>query len=690
MQSINIISEFTKRYPFTFDGYQIEAFELLNSLVHSSRNGLVVWPTGCGKSSVAEYAIQLAKSMGMRTLTTFPLKALATEKYNEWSEDEDLKVVRDTSDDRSKRNDEYYDDFDVLITTNERLDVILRSPNLRNKVFANVMFLVIDEIHLLGSKGRGSTLEFLIMVMKEMLPDVRLVGLSATLPNYQEFADWLTADYTYLPPEKRPIPLHFHYASPIDHYASAKQSENSKFYQMKNLFERHPSENFLGFCSSRVRTEKLAKRSANFNPRSYLKIADLIKRDVAYHHAGLTESERGEVEFAFRDGKISKIFATPTLAQGVNMPARNVVMFDLSRWSIFTSSHELIEHYEIGQMAGRAGRRGYDNIGRCYFLGKPHELVAAKEAVENPRDMESQIDDWLDDKILALSVSKICQYEQEIIDVFDQSFLIYRNNTDKLKKLIPKNIDFLVKNRFLWREHDGHLSPTSFGRMASKIYVKPKTAVEVYENMMKLGDNPTETEILKAFLKNGELLMQVRVSEMDGNYIDGAKYHFAGYRRSDAVWVNVYNQNRKMYEEMNLTNNFFKILGLVFSEDLGIKVYGSKQELGMMKKIASEMMSKLFLVLKNNKLFAEKFEHLDGKVKIAIEMVKNGILDPEKLKLVLIPNLGTARLNYLSKRNINTLEKFLETDNERLASIMKFKKTEPIEKMKKFAFKELV
>jgi len=683
---VDKIQEFTNTLQFTPDDYQIDAFNTIDNL-EDGENCLIIWPTGCGKTLVAEYVNYIANLEHSSVIYTTPLKALSTEKLDEWSIN-GRKIVRDTSDDREKRDEKYYDDFDTLITTNERLDVILRSPKLRSKVFINVSYLIIDETHLLGSKGRGSTLEYLIMVMRELLPHVKIIGLSATLPNYKQFADWLNAKYSYLPPEKRPIPLQHYYYDPIPDYLNSKEVENYKFSYMKGIFNLHPTEKFLVFCSSRIRAESLAKRSVGINPRSRVTLKQLIDRGVCYHHAGLNEKERAMIESAFKDNKIMKLFATTTLAQGINLPAKNVIMFDLSRWSIFLSMHKVIEHYEIGQMSGRAGRRGYDSIGRCYYLGKLNEIEHARTSIENPRDMESQIDDWIDDKILALNVSQLCDYQQQIIDVFNKSFLIYRDKTGKLIDLIPKNIEFLVKNKFIWKESDGFLSPTSYGKLASRVYVKPRTAVEVYNNMMRLSPDIDEIGLIKAFLKNGELLMQVRVSDLDQGYIDAAKYKFSKNWRETA-WVSVYNPDRKQYESINLIKNYYKLLGLIFSESLGVTVYGSKKELATMKKNASEMMFKLYLVLKQRKDFSEKFSSLDGKIKIAIEMIKNGILDPDKLKLVLIPGISTVRLEKLTNRGIKNLDRFLETSNGALAKILRLK--EPtVEKMKRFVFDELM
>jgi len=687
------ISTFFSFLPFKPDDYQAEAIDIIDNL-DSGENFLATLPTGSGKTLIAEYAIWLAFSTGKRSIYTNPLKALSTEKLNEWGENylSPLTVMRDTSDDIANRTEENYERFDTLITTNERLNSILRKKKQVELVFKDVEYVVIDEVHLLGSKGRGTTLEYIIMVLQELMPHIKIIGLSATLPNYLEFAEWLKAKYVYLPAEKRPVPLEHCYTEEVEtegwngRKRPQAQITNDKIIVLQNLIRKHPNEQFLVFVSSRLRTEQLARRVAGIPDNIIPELKDLVKRGAAYHHAGLDEEQRALVEKKFIKGQIKYLFATPTLAQGVNLPAKNVVMFDLKRWSIFTSSHQFIEHYEVGQMAGRAGRRGFDTFGRCFYLGSEDEQYYAKESVENPRPMESRIYESIDDHILALRVSGLVHNQHEIESIFQKSFLHFQRPESDF--LIPEEIEFLLKHKFLGRsQHDPNiLVPTMYGNLTSKFYVKPRTANEIFFNVINGGEDGqlTEMDIVRAFLKTGEFLLNVRVSDMDTNYINASR-QILGLENTwdipEPVWVTIYNPDSNRHENRDLLNNYMKALGIIFADDLKVQVFGSKKELYSIRKMASEIISKASIVLRARRGYREKIKGIEFKVMIAAKMVQWGKLNPKDVYLLLIDGIGEKRYEALRKARIKTLSDFFTTSNQKLAKILRLG-TETIQKMK--------
>lgn len=683
-------THFISRLSFSPDDYQIEAMDIID-ILSKDENMLVTLPTGSGKTLIAEYAIWKAFKGGKRTIYTNPLKALSTEKLNEWESNylSDLVVMRDTSDDIGDRTEENYGRFDVLITTNERLNSILRKKKQIELVFKDVEYVVIDEIHLLGSKGRGTTLEYIIIVLQEIMPHIKIIGLSATLPNYQQFAGWLNAKTVYLPPEERPVPLEHIYTSPVE-YGSSYQMSQHKLDIVKNITRKYNKDQFLVFMSSRLRTEGSCKQMLGIDLKKQVDIKQILQSNVAYHHAGLDKDERATVEKRFMNGKIRILFATPTLAQGINLPVKAVILFDLSRWSIFIGDHELIEHYEVGQMNGRAGRRGFDKLGQCFYLGTEEEIEHAIKSVENPSDMNSRIYESLDEHILALRVSDVVSTQHDIENIFKRSFLSYQIPESSF--LIPDEVNFLLKHNFLQKSQSrgGELFPTRFGSLTSKFYVKPRTVNEIYQNVISnQSSQMSEIDIIKSFLRAGEFLLRIRVGDRDQGYImAGRDVLGLDPFENPKIDVTIYNPNENKYETMDLGNSYVKAIGLIFSGDLGISVFGSKKELYTIRKTASEIIQKTGIVLKTREEYREKMLGNEFRVIIASKMVEHGKLNPKEVYLHLIDGIGEERFKKLKNNGIHTLSEFFFAREDRLADILKLT-IETILEMKSKSTKEL-
>jgi len=691
----NTLTEFTENLPFKLDDYQLDSANIIDS-IKSKANILITLPTGAGKTVIAEYAIWKAFKNGNRTIYTNPLKALSTEKLNTWQSNylSDLTIMKDTSDDVLERTETNYQNYDVLITTNERLNSILRKKRQVDMIFKDVEYIIIDEIHLLGSKGRGTTLEYIIMVVRELMSHIKIIGLSATLPNYKQFAGWLSADYIYLPPDKRPVPLEHKFCEPIEEAGSKAAETQMKFFILRNLVMTHRSDQFIVFVSSRLRAEQLAKQLSNINPRDNVSIKKLISTRNAYHHAGLDGEERTLVETQFIKGRIKVLFATPTLAQGINLPAKNIVMFDLKRWSIFKGDHEFIEHYEVKQMSGRAGRRGYDTYGRCFYLGTLDEILYAEQSVKYPADMRSRIYESLDDHILALSVSGIVKTRDDIERIFSKSFFTYQS--PQASFLIKDETEYLLHFNFLDKSVSDPdvILPTRYGNLSSKLYVKPRTVNEIYQNVIydvELASKMGEMDIIKSFLRVGEFLLSIRVGNTDHRYLTLSRRILNPENlpnRDENIECIIYNPDKNEYEKINLTQNYMKALGLVFAEDLGVKVIGSKKELYSIRKTASEMIKKAHIVLKTREEYRNLFVGNEHKILIASKMVEYGKVNPKDVHILLIDGIGEKRYEKLIKAGIKTLPDFMVASEGKLSSILRLS-SENILKMKAKTMKEI-
>ncbi len=392
---------------------------------------IVAAPTASGKTFIAELAmVNQAVKQGKKAVYIVPLKALASEKYQDFSERyEDLDVMMSVGD-RDESGD-YLETADIVIVTSEKLDSMLRhNPSW----IAEIGLVVTDEIHLLTSKNRGPTLEVTLTRLRDLL-EFQMLGLSATISNSNELADWLDAEL--VESNYRPVDLKegIHQGNEIDFYpedyekedeeqentgsneydatsfktGSEIQDEETKEIEPETEFiEDHHGRASLNlledtleknkqtiiFCSSRKGAEKSSDRCAKVtkedisrgekaelenhadkienvlgSPTSQCeRLAKNVRKGAAFHHAGLISEQRQLVEKAFKEGLIRSVSATPTLAAGVNLPAFRVIMRDLKRYT--GRGMEFIPVLEYEQMTGRAGRPKYDDHGEAISLAK--------------------------------------------------------------------------------------------------------------------------------------------------------------------------------------------------------------------------------------------------------------------------------------------------------------------------------
>ena len=391
-----------------------QARALPNSL--DGRNLMLAIPTASGKSLVAHITMahRLSNDLkGMRGVYIVPLKALASEKFRELSEickSVDLKVGLAIGDRSSENN--FVEDSDVLVCTSEKLDSMLRSnPSLMD----DIGIVVADEFHLLQDPSRGPTLEILLSRIRHRVEGAQILALSATVGNANDLAEWLDADL--VKSEWRPIALYSGTLTGLDLRYHSVESPGGDFSLPepkrldggvnKNLHSvlddtTEMSKQMLVFVASRSSAQKEARELSkhvkskldagghNFSDSvteswdemanslsvresgsvTAKALANAVRGGVGFHHAGLTSSQRRVVEEGFRTGNLLCIVATPTLAQGVNLPASRVVIRDSRRWSTVAARSMPLPVMEVRQMMGRAGRPGFDDFGESFLVSK--------------------------------------------------------------------------------------------------------------------------------------------------------------------------------------------------------------------------------------------------------------------------------------------------------------------------------
>ena len=479
------------------------------------QNLIVSIPTASGKTLIAEI-IALQKFLKApeeskedskkrkKILYLSPLKALANEKYKEFKESWKslgIKVGISTSD--IDHNDFRVFFNDLIILTNEKADSLIRS---NPKLIQNIQMVICDEIHLINDESRGITLEFLLTRLITLNPDIQIVGLSATIKNANELAEWLGAKL--ITSNWRPVKLKegFYTKNQIEFKDGSirKVPKLPKMDDVSTLAIEMVKEGgqVLVFCNSRRSAVSLAenlstkirlaskpdelpiykkiqsdfKKEADDKLEISKKIYNCLKGGVAFHHAGLSSSQLDFIVKNFNNHIIKVICCTPTLAAGVNTPARRVIIKSLYRYTSDKGS-VLIPIMEYKQMAGRAGRPQYDPYGEVVILGSnPEKLTenAVKYINGEPEDIFSKLteEDRLQSHILSLIVSKNANTFELIIEFLKNTFYYYQL---KNGKLIPDD-----------DSEDFYKSPYNF--------YKKKKKKKILRTKFGKGEEPTNFE----------------------------------------------------------------------------------------------------------------------------------------------------------------------------------------------------
>jgi ATP-dependent RNA helicase HelY len=416
--SFPLTEEFATSFSFAFDNFQVEACEA----IESGKGVLVAAPTGAGKTVIGEFAAFLALHNRRKCFYTTPIKALSNQKYQEFvarfGEERVGLLTGDTS---------INGEADVLVMTTEVLRNMLYA---NSKALSSLGYVVMDEVHYLADKFRGAVWE---EVLIHLMESVQVVSLSATVSNAEEFGEWLQevrGDTEVIVSETRPVPLYQHLLignSLLDLFVDDRRvnpeilrrerdemrrirtprprqsrwndggerltraeiiellSRESLLPAITFIFSRIGCDSAVRQClSAGVRltsTEERAEiRSTALKYTQNLAEEDLetlgfpewlgaLERGVAAHHAGLLPSFKRCIEELFQKGLIKAVFATETLALGINMPARTVVLEKLVKWN--GEAHVSITPGEYTQLTGRAGRRGIDIEGNAVVQWTP-------------------------------------------------------------------------------------------------------------------------------------------------------------------------------------------------------------------------------------------------------------------------------------------------------------------------------
>jgi helicase len=471
--------------------------------VLGGKNVVVAVPTAAGKSLVAYLAVLKAARSFRKSLYIVPLRALAQEKYDDLRAFEPLGVKVGISTGDLDQKGERLGAYDILVCTSEKADSLLRH---RADWLADVGVVVADEVHLMNDASRGPTMEVNLVRFMLMQP-VQIIALSATIKNARELADWLSADLVQS--DWRPVPLREgvlfgrrvrfldgtdktiargHIDGLLEDVLAdggqalvfvntrrTAQVTAERLRPIAHTFSRTDADALKTMADALVREEShiLSK-----------KLAEGVCDGIAFHHAGLSAAHRKSVEQAFRRGAIKCIVATPTLAAGVNTPARRVIVNNLWRYSTGYGGMQPIPVLEIKQMMGRAGRPGFDEVGEA--------ILVARNEIERDRLTEEYLcadtepifsklaaDPALRMHVLALVATEFAVYWKELLSFFKKTFYVHQLGMLPEERLW-EILDFLERNGFI--ESAGErFRATTFGMKTVSLYLDPLSALKMKE-----------------------------------------------------------------------------------------------------------------------------------------------------------------------------------------------------------------
>lgn len=647
----------------------------------NSKNLVVTAPTASGKTLIGEMALVYNSIKKSKTgLYLVPLRALASEKYEEFKQLEELglKIGITTGDYESPA--EYLGRYDIIVATYERFDSLLR---LKPKWLRRIGAVVIDEFHMVGDPERGPILEMIIARL--LNTPTQIIGLSATIGNPRMLAEWINAelvDDPYRPvkliegvfdkknsviifnDDRREKVIHRIGGAALN---IALQSISNGIQVLVFVHNRRKAEEWAFKLSEHM---GLFKHLANRKKLSQLleqlkespsklereKLEHLIRRGVAFHHAGLSSVARRVVERGFREKIVRAVFATPTLAAGVNLPARRVLV-SIKRYSPTRRRTVNIAVYEYKQMAGRAGRPMYDPYGEAViydansvsegmkFISGRLEPITSK--LNNERSLRIHV--------LALIASKDATTLDEIISVFKNTlFAAEYKDLVYLKSTIDIVLDDLLSWNMIESLSGNRFMATKLGTITSITYLDPLSANRY---LTRIKDDAGDLYYLmlitstpdylrsKPYINHRfiELYEEEALDLSDAGLIPEPPNTFDDYEYY--VWLQSFVQAKMLHDWINEVN-----------EDEIVEKYGvGPGDVYSARDTASWIAGALSRVehVLGNMYRADKLEKLSIRLEYGVK--------EDALELVELQGIGRVRARTLIKYGIKSLEDLART-----------------------------
>ena len=683
----------------------------VNAGLLSGNSVLVSAPTASGKTLIAAIAMfnHLAKNPNKVIVYLSPLRALAAEKY------EDLKGIEKIQLNKNKKSVKKIKisistgDFssrginttkkiskgddatsNVLFLTNEKMDSMIRHDA---SWIDKIGLVIVDEVHLIGDQDRGATLEMVLARLKHLDTVPQIVGLSATITNAKEIAKWLGC--TLVQSSWRPVHLYEGAYEDGEVTLTSLNSKKKKKFKIETsargaavdlgIHTIKQGGQSLVFAETRTRSASIATKASdviqklldkqeinlldktsrkilqeNEHTELVKKLAELVKQGVAFHHAGLNQKCRQAVETEFRNGSIKLVSSTPTLAAGVNLPARRVVISTVNRYDFKEGYNKPISVLEYKQLSGRAGRPQYDDYGESIVVtgttNSTREIMRSYVKAK-PEPIQSQITNEKSLRIHVLSVIATNPgfKEEQIIDLFLDTLGGKQTRRTSMKFAIGIALRFLLREKLVIKKGDRYAA-TKFGKKTSKLYIDPQTAVYF--------KNALEYTTKKKSYTLGFLHL---VSESE-EFFPKFSLRNTDYRLINTM---IKNHKKQLIEPISIYDCNRSLLGLhywITEHTERFLADNIKIESGDMHRMVENAVWLIYCLRE----IAKEFDHADLLTELDIlqKRVIHGIKE-ELVELVEIKGVGRVRSRALYKHGIKSIDDVNKTSAKKLANIDK-------------------
>ena len=534
---------------------QEECFDLL---FRTDERVLITSPTGSGKTLLFELGIariilqnynlkeKMYKNKNFKIIYIAPIKSLCQEKTFEWKMKYgkaplELTVTESTSD-SEYLNINLLNNSNIILTTPEKFDVLTRKWKDISSFISNISLLLIDEIHLLNEEHRGATLEAIIArikLLKNMenfkqtnLENIRMIGVSATIPNILDVVEFLgigkdQKGLKIFGEEYRPVKverivigykrnknqnefvfekyLDYRVSSIIEKYSEGKptlifcQTQKGSINSAKQLMTDY-QEGKLMCMKLDLNTKKILEQiSSSINNKQ---LSTFVKFGIAFHNAGLSLNDRQIIEDNFKINAIKIICTTSTLSQGVNLPARLVIIKSTNCYKGHNIGYSEYTKMEIDQMCGRAGRPQYDKKGIAVIMTESYKTEKFEE-ISNEK-IESHLKPNIVEHINAEIATGIIKDMNTALIWIKNTFMFVRMKKEPaifgirpqfgkkenkiieqyLQNLIQKTFKDLSESNLIELKEDKKVSPLKLCKKMSKNYVRFET-MKIIDKMMK-------------------------------------------------------------------------------------------------------------------------------------------------------------------------------------------------------------
>ncbi|MBN2334059.1 DEAD/DEAH box helicase, partial [Candidatus Bathyarchaeota archaeon] len=452
--------------------------------------------------------------------------------------------------------------YDIVICTNEKCDSLLRH---RSPWMTGISLVVADEIHLIGS-DRGPTLEVSLARLRQMSPSIQVLALSATISNTEEIAEWLNAESVTT--DWRPVELRegvslgnhitfkdgsvrgiegFHKQDHINLALNAIADKGQALIFVESRRRAESTARMVGNALKRMLTKRqqteLQRIAADISvhgekTRLTDGLAESVANGAAYHHAGLNREHRRIIEDGFKSGAIKILSATPTLAAGVNLPARTVVIGNYRRF-VPGYGMQPIKVLEYKQMSGRAGRPQYDDVGEALLIASSEDeqdYLITDYILSDPERIDSRLaqESALRGHTLAAVASDYAHTEGGLLDFFGSTFYGYNYPTSGIKLIIGNILRYLHREGMIEYGQD-RLYATEFGRRVSELYIDPLTAVVIRDGLKRGALDITDFTWLHLVCHTPDMRPILRPRRKD---LEVVETYFEDHRDEIAVPVN--------------------------------------------------------------------------------------------------------------------------------------------------------